>query len=149
MTKRRMTVKQEDYARLVGYEGKTQMEAYRTVYPNKCNDRVAAANAYKLTIHPLVSEAISKYRDQREKDKRIDAGAIRELLLNTLIDKVKEAKTESNQLRAVELLGKTEDIGLFKERIETTQIKSADDLEKELREKLHGLFGKPKLVSGS
>ena len=63
-----------------------------------------------------------------------------------MIDKVKEAKTESNQLRAVELLGKTEDIGLFKERIETTQIKSGDDLEKELREKLHSLFGKPKIV---
>jgi hypothetical protein len=145
--RKRLTVKQEDFARLVGLEGKTHIEAYRTVYPNKCKDTVAAANAYKLTIHPAVSQKISQYRDQREQEKKIDAGAIRELLLKTLIDKVKESKTESNQLRAVELLGKTEDIGLFKERIETTQIKSGDDLEKELREKLHNLFGKPKLVA--
>jgi len=149
MTRRKMTVKQEDFARLVGYEGKTHIEAYRTVYPNKCKDTVAAANAYKLTIHPLISVAIDKYRTKREEEKRIDAGAIRELLLKTLIDKVKEAKTESNQLRAVELLGKTEDIGLFKERIETTTVKSSDDLEKELREKLHNLFGKPKIVASN
>ena len=105
--------------------------------------------AYRLTVHPSVAQAISKYRDQREQDKKIDAGTIRELLLNTLIDKVKGAKTESNQLRAVELLGKTEDIGLFKERIETTNVRSSDDLEKELREKLHNLFGKPKVVANS
>ena len=148
MTKRRMTVKQEDYARLVGYEGETQIEAYRKVYnPRTQSPTALASMAYRLSVHPLVSAAIDKHREQREKDKKIDAGAIRELLLNTLIDKVKEAKTESNQLRAVELLGKTEDIGLFKERIETTTIKSADDLEKELKQKLHDLFGKPRLVS--
>lgn len=147
MNRKRLTVKQEDFARLVGLEGKTHIEAYRTVYPNKCKDTVAAGNAYKLTIHPLISAQIEKYRKQREQENIINVGAIRDLLFKTLIDKVKEAKTESNQLRAVELLGKTEDIGLFKERIETTQVKTADDLEKELREKLHALFGKPKLVS--
>ena len=147
MTKHRMTVKQEDFARLVGLEGKTLMDAYREVYKPKSNYKSVASQAHRLSIHPLVSEAISTYRKKREEEKRIDAGSIRELLLKTLIEKVKEAKTESNQLRAVELLGKTEDIGLFKERIETTQVKSSDDLEKELREKLHGLFGKPKLVS--
>lgn len=103
--------------------------------------------AYRLSVKPNVADAISKYRTQRDQDKKIDAGTIRELLLRTLIDKVKEAKTESNQLRAVELLGKTEDIGLFKERIETTQVKSSDDLERELRDKLHNLFGKPKIVA--
>jgi hypothetical protein len=147
MNRKRLTVKQEDFSRLVGLEGKTHIEAYRTVYPNKCKDTVAAANAYKLTIHPLISAQIEKYRKQREEERMINVGAIRELLFKTLIDKVKEAKTESNQLRAVELLGKTEDIGLFKERIETTTVKTVDDLEKELREKLHAVFGKPKLVS--
>lgn len=149
MPRRKMTIKQEDFARLVGYEGKTQLEAYRTAYPNKCNDIVAATNAHKLTNHPLVKQAIEDYRKKREEEKRFDADAIRELLLKTLIEKVKEAKTESNQLRAVELLGKTEDVGLFKERIETTQVKSSDDLEKELREKIHSLFGKPKLASSN
>lgn len=147
MTKRRMTVKQEDFSRLVGLEGKTHMDAYKEVYKPRSNYKSVASQAYRLSIHPLVSEAIDRYRKQREEERRIDAGSIRELLLRTLIDKVKEAKTESNQLRAVELLGKTEDIGLFKERIETTTVKSSDDLEKELKEKLHQLFGKPKLVS--
>lgn len=145
--KKRLTVRQEDFARMVGYEGKTQIEAYRTVYPNNCSDKVAGINAYKLTNHPLVSQAIHDYREKRDEEKRLDSGTIRQLLIDTLIEKVREAKTESNQLRAVELLGKTEDIGLFKERIETTTIKSQDDLEKELREKLHNLFGKPRLIS--
>lgn len=150
MTKHKMTIKQEDFARLVGYEGVSQIDAYRQAYNPKTKSPTALASmAYRLSIHPLVSQAITKYRDQREQDKKIDAGTIRELLLNTLISKVKEAKTESNQLRAVELLGKTEDIGLFKERIETTTVKNSDDLEKELREKLHNLFGKPKVVSNN
>lgn len=148
MTKRRMTVKQEDFARKVGYEGMTYMDAYKQTYKTNSNYKSTASQAYRLSIHPLVQEAIDRYRKQREEDKKIDAGTIRELLLRTLIDKVKEAKTESNQLRAVELLGKTEDIGLFKERVETTTVRSGDDLEKELKEKLHNLFGKPKLVVG-
>ncbi len=128
----------------------THIEAYRQAYNPKTKSPTALASmAYRLSIHPLVASAIEKYRNQREQDKKIDAGTIRELLLTTLIEKVKAAKTESNQLRAVELLGKTEDIGLFKERIETTTVKNSEDLEKELREKLQGLFGKPKLVSSN
>lgn len=148
MTNRRLTIKQEDFARLIGYEGSTHIDAYRQVYnPRTQSPTALSSMAYRLSVKPHVADAISKYRTQREQDKKIDAGTIRELLLRTLIDKVKEAKTESNQLRAVELLGKTEDIGLFKERIETTTVKSSDDLEKELREKLHNLFGKPKIVA--
>lgn len=147
--RKRLTVKQEDFARLVGLEGKTHMDAYKEAYNTASNYKSTASQAYRLSINPLVSEAIERYRKQREEEKTVNVGAIRELLFKTLIDKVKEAKTESNQLRAVELLGKTEDIGLFKERIETTQVKTVDDLEKELREKLHALFGKPKLIASN
>ena len=65
MTKRRMTVKQEDFARLVGYEGYTQIDAYREVYKPRTKSIPALTSmAYRLTVHPSVAQAISKYRDQ-------------------------------------------------------------------------------------
>ena len=53
------------------------------------------------------------------------------------------AESDSARVRALELLGKTHDVGLFVERIETDNgDRSPDELRRELQDKLTALLGR-------
>ena len=141
---RELTPQQRDFADKVGRDALSVLDAYDAVYKGGSNCKLTRSRAaWKLAKNTNVAKVIAGYRIETDKQMKLDAVGIRML---TLVDKVQNASTETNQLRAIELLGKTEDIGLFKERIETSNVKSTGELEREIREKVALLFGKPKLI---
>ena len=144
---RELTPQQRDFADKVGRDAMSVLDAYDAVYKGGSNCKLTRSRAaWKLARNTNVAKVIADYRVETDKQMKLDAVGIRMLLMDTLVDKVQNASTETNQLRAIELLGKTEDIGLFKERIETSNVKSTGELEREIREKVALLFGKPKLI---
>jgi hypothetical protein len=66
-----------------------------------------------------------------------DAQQLRNFCTNILIEKAAKGKTESVQLRAVELLGKIKDVGLFEERssILIGEL-STDDIKSRIKDKI-------------
>ena len=70
----------------------------------------------------------------------IDVNAIRTALTTKLME-IANCGDRKHELRAIELLGKHSDIGLFTERSEITiKHKSSDDLEKEITERIQRLM---------
>lgn len=67
---------------------------------------------------------------------------IRQFVTNSLIEEA--APGNKNRIRALELLGKISEVGLFTERTEiTVRHQSADELETKVRDKLARLMGMP------
>lgn len=68
------------------------------------------------------------------------AQQIRNLCTNLLIEKAVKGKTETVQLRAVEMLGKIADVALFSEvSVVNINHMSVDDIKKGLRDKINSL----------
>ena len=138
MQERCMTPKMRLFAKLIT-EGHSPSESYRRAYD--CSNSTSAtvsANACKLLKDPRVSEVVR----QAEQAQSIisDPPALRAHILRQLLNHSNTMKTESNQIRALELLGKS--IGMFTdkvetkvERVDTEQLKA--QLEKHLLELTH------------
>lgn len=115
MQERRMTPKMRLFAKLIS-EGNRPSESYRRAYDcsNSANVTVSA-NACKLLKDPRVSEVAR----QAEQAQSIisDPPALRAHILRQLLIHSSTMKSESNQIRALELLGKS--IGMFTDKVET------------------------------
>ena len=135
---RQLTPKMRTFAKLVA-EGCSPSESYRRAYDCSNSTSVTvSANACKLLKDSRVSEVVR----QAEQAESIisDPPALRAHILRQLLNHSNTMKTESNQIRALELLGKT--IGMFTDKVETKvervdpeQIKA--ELEKRLLELTH------------
>ena len=138
MQERRLSPKMRMFAKLIT-EGHSPSESYRRAYDCSNSTSVTvSANACKLLKDPRVSEVVR----QAEQAESIisDPPALRAHILRQLLNHSSTMKTESNQIRALELLGKT--IGMFTDKVETKvervdpeQIKA--ELEKRLLELTH------------
>ena len=138
MQERRMTPKMRLFSKLIT-EGHSPSESYRRAYDCSNSTSVTvSANACKLLKDSRVSEVVR----QAEQAESIisDPPALRAHILRQLLNHSNTMKTESNQIRALELLGKT--IGMFTDKVETKvervdpeQLKA--ELEKRLLELTH------------
>jgi hypothetical protein len=115
MQERRLSPKMSLFAKLIT-EGHSPSESYRRAYDctNSANVTVSA-NACKLLKDPRVSEVVK----QAEQAQSIisDPLALRSHIMRQLLNHSNTMKTESNQIRALELLGKS--IGMFTDKVET------------------------------
>ena len=94
--------------------------------------------ASKLLSNPMVTRRIDSLRSQIEVQKLSSALSEREKILKHLWVMAEEDKvSDSTRVRSLELLGKT--IGLFSDRIEISETKTEEELEKALKEKLVSL----------
>ena len=138
MQERRLSPKMRLFAKLIT-EGHSPSESYRRAYDCSNSSNVTvSANACKLLKDPRVSEVVR----QAEQAESIisDPPALRAFVLRQLLNHSNTMKTESNQIRALELLGKS--IGMFTDKVETKvervdpeQLKA--QLEKHLLELTH------------
>ena len=138
MQERRLSPKMRLFAKLIT-EGHSPSESYRRAYDctNSANVTVSA-NACKLLKDPRVSAVVQQA--QQAQSIISDPPALRAFIMRQLLNHSNTMKTESNQIRALELLGKT--IGMFTdkvetkvERVDTEQLKA--QLEKHLLELTH------------
>jgi hypothetical protein len=125
--------------------GDTLIHAYKTAYPNdKSATRTLHTSAYHLSNHPVIVAAMDKQALTLTNKQRLNASAIREYVIDRLLIESREAFTDSTRVRALELLGKVAEVGMFVTRTETTNITvPAHELQATLLAKLRAFFENP------
>ena len=138
--KKPLTNKQAKFASLVA-RGQTKTQAYRSAYDARHMKQTSIkVEANKVSNLPHVAHAIKSLRENHEPTER----TVEALTDDWIIEKLQqEATDESNpphsRVRALEVLGKIG--GLFDKTVTVTTLKSPEELEKELVEKLSEFFG--------
>jgi hypothetical protein len=135
---RQLTLKMRTFAKLVA-EGCSPSESYRRSYDCSNSTSVTvSANACRLLKDPRVNAIVKLSRESE--DIVSDPTALRLYVMRHLLHHANTMKTESNQIRALELLGKT--VGMFTDRVEA-KVEAIDpeqlkaDLERHLLEHAH------------
>ena len=138
--KKPLTSKQAKFASLVA-RGQNKSQAYRSAYDARHMKQTSIkVEANKVSNLPHVADAIQSLRENHEPTER----TVEALTDDWIIEKLQEeASDESNpphsRVRALEVLGKIG--GLFDKTVTVTTLKSPEELEKELKEKLSEFFG--------
>jgi hypothetical protein len=135
-----LTPKQQHFCRVV-VSGCTMSDAYREAYSaSKMKPATIHREATKLVSNPLITTRIEGLN--RTKDRAVVASAVsdKELVLTELRWFVKEADTDSNKIRATEILGRTIP-GLFKGEEPAAPERTAAEIETELSDYLAGISG--------
>jgi hypothetical protein len=137
-----LTAKEEAFARYVA-EGNTQSEAYRLSYSaEKMKPQTIWHEAYLTAKRPIVRERIEALHSVMEKEAMHDAVRARAFIIERLWHEASDMDNRaSERLKAVELLGKLEWIGAFKERSEMITTDQNPDAIKRRIEELLGHIG--------
>lgn len=98
--------------------GKTQIQAYKDAYNTNATDAVIAVNANRLLKNRKISALLGSFEESLKEKIIEDAVRTRRFVMEKLHDRVTNAKTESAELKALELMGKA--VGMFTERVEQT-----------------------------
>ena len=131
---RPQTGKQELFAHAVA-DGKSLADSYRQAYSAERMSKAAVrVEASRLFARPNVTLLVEELKARR--DELVDSAALsdKDKVLDKLRDMMTKADAEMVQLRAAELLGKT--IGLFKDVIEQPSVRNAEEIRRELRQRL-------------
>jgi len=138
--KRPLTNKQAKFASLVA-GGQNKSQAYRSAYDARhMKPSSIKVEANKVSNLPHVAHAIKNLRENHEPTERTVEALTDDWIIQRLQE---EATDESNpphsRVRSLEVLGKIG--GLFDKTVTVTTLKSPEELEKELVEKLSEFFG--------
>ena len=132
-----LTPKQQHFCRAVA-SGCTMSDAYREAYnTNNMKPATVHREAHTLMATPKIATRVEAL--QRAKDRAVVASSLsdRERVLSKLrdmMDTTEGGPAVTAQLRAAELLGKS--VGLFKDVVETTRVRSSDEVRAELERML-------------
>lgn len=135
-----LTTKQFRFATLV-FSGMSNVDAYRTAY--ECvgmNESTVKNRAYEIAGEPAVQEKVRALRLQVESQSTLSLVLSRNFVLNGLMRLATTAEKESVQLGALQTLGKTVGIDLFRETVRHETVnRSVEDVERDLKDKLEQL----------
>lgn len=144
-----LTAKQEAFAQaivfgvLVDETGKKKhlnaSDCYRSVYNVGETTKPSSiwTEASKLLSNPKVKQRIDILKGQMETHALSSSLSERDKIIERLWVMADNGQAEASQLRSLELLGKS--IGLFSDRVEISETKNLDEVERELVEKLSAL----------
>lgn len=142
-----LTAKQMGFARDV-VAGSTASDAYRKNYDaGKMSQNVIWSEASKLMSNPRVKKYIQHAtRELNEKHLAMDAKLIRRHVFGKLMEESTNKKSSAAaRIRALELLGKMDIVGMFKDKPEGAKTNAKpEELEEQLREKLAAYLGTKK-----
>lgn len=114
---------------------------------NPHNTSAAVSHARASTLTPASLQNIRSYLDEYGRAVVTHALEVRHMVTNRLLEESQNPDPRI-RIRALELLGKHSDVGLFTDRSEVTIThQSTDELKARLRAKLQKLIQKPALVS--
>jgi len=131
-----LTAKQQHFCRCVA-NGLSQAAAYREAYGCRPDSKpeTQQANASRLMSDSRVRARVEYLIRQKEVGLAASAASDREKVLSKLRHMLENAEpSDSNKLRAAELLGKT--VGLFRDVVETSDTRSSNDLLSDLEKLL-------------
>ena len=138
-----LTPKQEVFVQEL-LKGNSASDSYRTAYNAKGMKASAIhCEASKLKSHHKVSHRYKLLLKRKEEYALTSSLSLRHLVLERLREEALDKNNnESARIRALELLGKSSDVGLFIERIETTtKSRTPDEVMSEIEEKLERVLG--------
>tara|TARA_R100000656_G_scaffold22922_1_gene20425 strand:- start:144 stop:599 length:456 start_codon:yes stop_codon:yes gene_type:complete len=138
-----LTPKQERFVQEL-LKGSSASEAYRTAYNAKGMKASAIhCEASKTKSHYKVSQRYKTLLRRKEEYALNSSLSLRQLVLEKLREEaLNKENTSQSRIRALELLGKTSDVGLFIERIETiTKDRTPEEVMSEIEEKLEKVIG--------
>ena len=142
MSGTKLTGKQRAFARCMA-DGMTQSAAYREAYDaDNMSGAVIRNEASKLMAHPDITVTVERLIAVKERALLASGLSDRDRVLDKLRAWIDNAEpTDSNKLRAAELLGKS--VGMFKEVTETVTIdRDSDSVAMELERRLESLLSK-------
>ena len=147
--KKELTAKQEAFAQAIVFgilndeTGKKKhlsaSECYRSVYNVGETTKPSSiwTEASKLLSNPMVKQRVDILKGQMETHALSSSLSERDKIIERLWVMADKGQAEASQLRSLELLGKS--IGLFSDRVEITEAKNLDDIERDLVAKLSAL----------
>jgi len=113
---RRLTPKQRLFVVHL-MSGMTKVQAYRASYDcTTDNDATVTASANKLMNDPRILMLLEGYEDTVREKIIEDAVRTRRFVMEKLHSRVSQAKTESAELKALELMGRA--VGMFTDKVE-------------------------------
>jgi len=137
-----LTSKQEKFITEL-LKGSTASDAYRTAYNAKGMKASAIhCEASKLKSNPKVAQRLKAGYRRKEEYAQSSVLSLRHMILEQLQkEALNPLNAESARIRALELLGKTSDVGLFVERIETTNNdRTPEEVASEIETKLQDIL---------
>ena len=138
-----LTPKQEVFVQEL-LKGSSASDSYRSAYNAKGMKASAIhCEASKLKSSPKVSQRYKVLLKRKEEYALTSSLSLRHLVLERLREEALDKNNnESARIRALELLGKSSDVGLFIERIETiTKDRTPEEVMSEIEEKLEKVIG--------
>lgn len=138
-----LTHKQDLFARAVA-RGDKAIDAYEKAgYSTNASNQSMYTACQRLLNNPKVAKRIGELKEKTEVQIEAEGLRLRKFVLERLEKEATDmASNASARIKALELLGKLDTVGMFRE---TTQIKELDkksskEIEKELRDKLEKLL---------
>ena len=138
---KKLTAKQMAFARCMASGTMTQSAAYRETYSaENMSGAVIRNEASKLMANHDIAVMVERLIGEKERALLASGLSDRDKVLEKLRSWIDNAEpTDSNKLRAAELLGKS--VGMFKEVTETVSIdRDAESIASELERRLGSLF---------
>jgi len=133
-----LTKKQEAFCQIYCREDVTITEAYRRAGYSEMTPKLMHQNSSRLMAQPKVKERIRQLRRKVEETLEAEGVRIRGFVRGRLEQLATTADRASDQLKALELLGKMDTVAMFSDQLKQTITDTRDrtQLEEELRAKL-------------
>lgn len=113
---KRLTVQMQMFVSCL-MQGQTKVQAYRNAYNSRGgSDSTIIASANKLIKDPRITALLGSLEEAVREKVIEDSVKTRRFVMERLHDKVTGAKTESAELKALELMGRA--IGMFTDKVE-------------------------------
>lgn len=121
-----LTHKQREFARRVAM-GQTKAEAYRQAYKANATKRTLSAQPYALMRDERITREIEAYELAIESAKYRTPIALRELVIQSLVQTLIDPETKQAQkVAAAKVLGTVAEVSAFVDRKEITHVTSSD-----------------------
>jgi len=140
-----LTAKQEAFCQGVGSRGDTLAASYRAAYDaSGMTPASIHAEACRLMANPLIATRVNALVREKQAKTSHDAARIRSHVIERLhSESINPDNPPAARVRALELLGKLDVVGAFRERVETEAKQAApDDIAATLEARLKALLAK-------
>lgn len=140
-----LTAKQEAFCQGVGSRGETLAVAYRSAYDaENMAPATVHSEACRLMANPLIAARINALVRDRQAKTSLDAARIRQHVIERLhAESIDPDNPPAARVRSLELLGKLDTVGAFRERVATEPDAPAQaDLAATLEARLKALLAK-------
>lgn len=134
-----VTAKEEAFCRAVVIDGLNWSDAYRSSHaPRTMSAATLWRKASAIASKDRVRTRMEALRAEIERQAYDDAGQVRRLVIERLHYEALHAPNDGARIRALELLGKLDFVGMFRERraVEVADQRSADEIAAELTARL-------------